>query len=101
MKGKGKLVLDRLETNKYVHYQLSLNDGKFKSEGKIMINSQGQEKTIVKWMDKNDLGYNPITRYTRLFFKQKLTPDLENSLKKLKKLCETASSNIKISPIQP
>ncbi|HNY06745.1 MAG TPA: SRPBCC family protein [Bacteroidales bacterium] len=101
MKGKGKLVLDKLETNKYVHYQLSINDGTFKSEGKITINSQGQEKTVVKWMDKNDLGYNPITRYTRLFFKQKLTPDLENSLKKLKKLCETASNNIKVSPIQP
>jgi len=89
-KGKGKLVLDRLVADKYIHYQLSLNDGAFKSEGEILIYSQGQGSTKVKWTDKNELGYNPITRYTRLFFKKKLTPDLENSLKKLKKLCETA-----------
>ena len=50
--------------------------------------SEDNGATMVSWQLETDLGNNPLSRLSGLFFNHLLGPDLESGLEKLKKLTE-------------
>ncbi len=85
--GHGEMVLTELIPGQLTGYDLSFDAGKYRSKGKIVIESQG-DSSKVSWLDEGDLGYNPINRYMGLFMDRMMGPDFEKGLAKLKTVAE-------------
>ena len=93
--GNGEMVLTEVLPGQLVGYDLAFQQGKYRSKGKIVIESQG-DSAKVSWIDEGDLGYNPINRYFGLFMGKMMGPDFEKGLAKLKKVAEERNSWPKI-----
>lgn len=81
--GNGEMVLSELVPGSLVAYDLMFDHGKYRSKGKIVIESQG-DSAKVSWLDEGDLGYNPVGRFMGLFMDRMMGPDFEKGLAKLK-----------------
>jgi effector-binding domain-containing protein len=86
--GNGEMVCTSLLPGQLVAYDLAFDNGKYRSKGKITIESQG-DSTNVSWIDEGDLGYNPVGRYMGLFMDRMMGPDFEKGLAKLKAVAES------------
>lgn len=84
--GKGAMTSTEYQPGKLLAYDLSFDEGKFESKGKITIETGDSCK--VTWIDEGDLGYNPISRYMGLLMDRMMGPDFEKGLAKLKKVAE-------------
>jgi len=84
--GEGTMTATDLIPGQLVAYDLSFNNGKYQSKGKVMIEEGDSCK--VSWTDEGDLGYNPLARYMGLFMEKMMGPDFEKGLAKLKKIAE-------------
>ncbi|MGA2822745.1 MAG: GyrI-like domain-containing protein [Bacteroidales bacterium] len=85
--GNGQMTLTQLIPGKLVGYDLSFQKGKYKSHGKLTIETMG-DSAKVSWIDEGKLGYNPISRYMGLFMGRMLAPDFDKGLAKLKNIVE-------------
>ena len=85
--GNGQMMLTQLVPGELVGYDISFQKGKYKSQGKLVIETTG-DSAKVSWIDEGDLGYNPISRYMGLFMGKMLTPDFDKGLAGLKKVVE-------------
>jgi effector-binding domain-containing protein len=72
-------------------YTLDMDNGKFRSLGKIRIESKGDSNKVT-WSHQGELGYNPVARYMGLFMDKMMAPDFEKGLTKLKKVAEERNS---------
>lgn len=88
--GEGTMTATDLVPGQLVAYDLSFNQGKYQSKGKVIIEEGDSCK--VSWTDEGDLGYNPLSRYMGLFMEKMMGPDFEKGLNKLKTLCEARKS---------
>lgn len=86
--GKGEMILTELEPPRLVAYDLAFDEGKYRSKGKLVIESQA-DSVKVSWFDEGDLGYNPISRYMGLLMDRMMGPDFEKGLAKLKTVAES------------
>jgi effector-binding domain-containing protein len=93
--GNGQMTLNQLIPNELVGYDLSFQKGKYKSKGKVILESKG-DSVKVTWSDDGNLGYNPLSRYMGLFMGRMLGPDFEKGLAKLKKVVEARNGWPKI-----
>jgi len=93
--GNGEMVLTQNIPAELISYDLSFDQGKYKSKGRIVIEAVGDSNKVV-WIDEGDLGYNPISRYMGLFMDRMMGPDFEKGLAKLKKVAEERNSWPKI-----
>jgi effector-binding domain-containing protein len=85
--GNGEMVLSELIPGQLVAYTLAFDGGKHTSEGRFIIENQG-DSVKVTWIDQGDLGNNPISRYMGLMMENMMGPDFENGLAKLKTVAE-------------
>ncbi len=85
--GDGQMTLTQLVPGELVGYDIAFHHGKYKSQGKIIIEATG-DSAKVSWIDEGDLGYNPISRYMGLFMGKMMTPEFDKGLAKLKKVVE-------------
>jgi effector-binding domain-containing protein len=83
----GEMVITELVPGALVAYDLSLDEGSYKSTGKIEISVE-QDSCKVTWNDEGDLGYNPLARYMGLFMDNMMGKDFEKGLAKLKSIAE-------------
>jgi effector-binding domain-containing protein len=93
--GNGEMTISEIMPDELIAYDLSFNEGKYQSKGKLVIEVQG-DSNKVSWFDEGDLGYNPISRYMGLFMDKMMGPDFEKGLAKLKKVAEERNSWPKI-----
>jgi effector-binding domain-containing protein len=84
--GNGAMTSTEYQPGKLLAYDLSFDEGKFMSKGKITI--EAGDSCKVTWTDEGDLGYNPISRYMGLLMDRMMGPDFEKGLAKLKKVAE-------------
>jgi len=84
--GEGTMTATELIPGQLVAYDLSFNNGKYQSKGKVVI--EAGDSCKVSWTDEGDLGYNPMARYMGLFMEKMMGPDFEKGLAKLKKIAE-------------
>ena len=85
--GQGEMTITNIIPDQLFVYDLAFNHGKYKSKGKIVIESQ-TDSVKVTWFDEGDLGYNPINRYFGLFMGKMMGPNFEKGLSKLKTVAE-------------
>ena len=85
--GNGQMTLTQLIPGELVAYDLSFQQGKYNSKGKLIIEAMG-DSTKVSWTDEGNLGYNPISRYMGLFMGKMMAPEFDKGLAKLKKVVE-------------
>ena len=93
--GNGEMTLTQLVPGELVGYDLAFQHGKYKSKGKITIETIG-DSSKVSWIDEGDLGYNPLARYMGLFMGKMLIPDFDKGLAKLKIIVEVRNGWPKI-----
>jgi effector-binding domain-containing protein len=84
--GEGTMTATELIPGQLVGYDLSFNQGKYQSKGKVTI--EPGDSCKVSWTDEGDLGYNPMARYMGLFMEKMMGPDFEKGLAKLKRITE-------------
>ncbi|MEI6174104.1 MAG: SRPBCC family protein [Bacteroidota bacterium] len=84
--GEGSMTSTEYQNGKLIAYNLSFQQGKYQSKGKITI--EDGDSCKVSWIDGGDLGYNPIARYMGLMMEKMMGPDFEKGLAKLKKVAE-------------
>jgi len=85
--GNGQMTLTQLVPGELVAYDLSFQQGKYNSKGKLIIEPVG-DSIKVSWTDEGNLGYNPISRYMGLFMGKMMSPEFDKGLAKLKKVVE-------------
>lgn len=85
--GSGQMTLTQLVPGELIGYDLSFQQGKYTSKGKLVIEAVG-DSNKVSWVDEGDLGYNPISRYFGLFMGKMMSPEFDKGLVKLKKVVE-------------
>jgi effector-binding domain-containing protein len=85
--GNGEMIVTEIIPDELIAYDLSFNEGKYQSKGKLVIEAKG-DSSKVSWFDEGDLGYNPISRFMGLFMDKMMGPDFEKGLSKLKKVAE-------------
>jgi len=93
--GNGEMLITEIVPDELIAYDLSFDNGKYQSKGKILIEAAG-DSNKVSWLDEGDLGYNPISRYMGLFMDKMMGPDFEKGLAKLKKVAEERTNWPKI-----
>ena len=74
--GNGQMTLTQLVPDALVAYDLSFQQGKYNSKGKLIIEAMG-DSTKVSWTDEGNLGYNPISRYMGLFMGKMMAPEFD------------------------
>lgn len=84
---KGELVLTKTVENSELNFELILEES-FKSNGKILLENNGNYKTTVKWIMEGNVGNNIPQRYFLLLAENFIAPDIESSLNGLKKMQE-------------
>jgi hypothetical protein len=89
-KKTGSGVMKVIEANPRtgVKYDLSFEQGKYKSVGAILFEAVGGA-TKITWADEGELARNPLSRYFGLLMDQMIGPDFETGLNNLKKKIET------------
>ena len=85
--GQGTLTITKSEPGKRVDYDLSFQQGKFKSTGAITIAPAG-EMLNVTWSNTGELGSNPINRYFGLMMDKMIGPDFQDGLRNLREMVE-------------
>ena len=85
--GSGTAVLTAADPQKGITFDLSIEEGKFKSIASIAMEPAG-DGTKVTWSNYGDLGWNPIARYFGLMFEKWIGPDYEEGLANLKRKLE-------------
>jgi uncharacterized protein YndB with AHSA1/START domain len=85
--GSGSMKIIKSEPNKLVETEVTLGEGKVKSNGTFLLNETGGGVKIT-WQDEGSLGFNPVARIFGLFYDKLLGPDYETGLQNLKKICE-------------
>lgn len=85
--GSGELVITELKPGELVAYDLMFDKGKYQSKGEILF-EQAADSLKVTWIDRGDLGYNPVARYMGLTMDRMMGPGFEQGLAKLKKVSE-------------
>jgi len=85
--GQGTLTITKSEPGKGIGYDLSFQQGKFKSTGTITIEPAGEGFNVI-WSNEGELGSNPINRYFGLMMDRMMGPDFETGLGNLKKRVE-------------
>jgi effector-binding domain-containing protein len=93
--GNGEMTITEILSDELIAYDLSFDNGKYQSKGKLVIEAEG-DSSKVSWIDEGDLGYNPIARYMGLFMDKMMGPDFEKGLAKLKKVAEVRNNWPKI-----
>jgi len=93
--GNGEMILSEVIPGQVVAYDLALDQGNYKSKGKIAMEVQ-DDSTKVTWIDEGDLGYNPFNRYMGLLMDRMMGPDFEKGLAKLKTVAESRADWPKI-----
>lgn len=91
----GEMTFTQLLPGELIAYDIAFQQGKYKSKGKITIESVG-DSCRVTWIDEGDLGNNPFSRYKGLFMGSWMNPDFDKGLSKLKIVAEKRSSWPKI-----
>jgi len=89
--GNGQMTATEYKPVSMFAYDLEFQHGKYKSKGKITIETAG-DSSKVSWIDEGDLGYNPVNRYFGLFMDKMLGPDFTKGMNKLKTVCEARAS---------
>lgn len=95
--GNGTMTSTEYQPSKLLAYDLTFQQGKYQSKGKITIEEGDSCK--VSWIDEGDLGYNPMSRYMGLFMGKMMGPDFEKGLLKLKKVAEERNNWPKIEEV--
>jgi Polyketide cyclase / dehydrase and lipid transport len=85
--GNGEMKITKIKPDELIAYDLSFNNGKYQSKGKVVIEAI-VDSNKVSWFDEGDLGYNPISRYMGLFMNKMMGQYFEKGLAKLKKVSE-------------
>ncbi len=96
--GNGEMTLTNVVQDQLVAYDLEFNHGKYRSKGKIVMESKG-DSSKVSWIDEGDLGYNPISRFMGLFMDRMMGPDFVKGLAKLKTVSESRAGWPKIEEV--
>lgn len=81
--GQGELKLTEASLTNGIAYDLSFEEGRYRSTGSIRLEEMGGA-VRVSWQNGGDLGKSPINRYAGLFMDSMLGPDLEQGLARLK-----------------
>ncbi len=85
--GNGMMTITESDPKTGVKYDLSFENGKYKSVGGLRFEPNG-DATQVTWMDDGELGANPVGRYFGLTMDHMIGPDFDQGLKKLKQKVE-------------
>ncbi len=85
--GSGTFTITAADPKTGVTYDLSFDQGKYKSKGALTFAAEGNG-TRVTWSDDGDVGMNPMGRYFSLMFDKMMGPDFEEGLNNLKKKAE-------------
>lgn len=96
--GVGEMVTSSLIPEQEIAYDLSFDNGAYRSKGKITIEKTG-DSCLVSWIDEGVLGYNPVSRYMGLLMDRMMGPDFEKGLAKLKTISEKRADWPKIEQI--
>jgi hypothetical protein len=88
--GNGVMKLMDAKSKKGVIYELSMNDGKSRSDGAIVL-EKVSEGTKVTWDDRGEVGGNLLGRYFVPFLDKMIGADFEAGLQKLKTCVEQAA----------
>jgi hypothetical protein len=85
--GRGTLKITRSEPDKSIGYNLDFENGKYVSNGAIMLEPTGESVTVI-WSNEGNLGWNPVSRFFGLFMDKMMGPDFEDGLRDLQKMVE-------------
>jgi hypothetical protein len=88
--GGGELTFTRSDPNWGIGYDMSFDDGKYRSQGTMEYKSAGGA-TEVTWVMRGDNGKNPFSRYFGLMMDPMVGPMFEDGLNRLKLVAETES----------
>lgn len=83
--GNGKMTYKSIQPSSEAIYTLKLNDWGMESEGKFMLEPDG-EKTKVTWTMTGDVGMNPISKFGLLMMDGYVGKDFEAGLENMKKM---------------
>ncbi len=89
--GSGQMEITDLEHNKKVVYSLYFPEFEMGSTGQFEIEPMGEEGTRVTWIDKGQVGNNPVERYFVLMMDDMIGPDFQKGLENLKTVSEHQS----------
>lgn len=92
--GEGSMILTKSDAVSGISYVINFNHGEMTSEG-FMAYEPVAEGTQVTWVDKMDLGSNPIKRYFGLLMDSMLGHDFDKGLAKLKQVVEASKLETK------
>jgi hypothetical protein len=85
--GAGSLKLTGADPSRGVTYDLDFDNGQFLSKGEIRMEPAGDQVKLT-WINRGDLGWNPINRYFGLMIDGVMGPDFETGLNNLKNKLE-------------
>jgi uncharacterized protein YndB with AHSA1/START domain len=86
--GSGNMEFTRVEPNRRVEYSLFFADFNMRSTGEFRLEPEGKA-TRVTWINRGDVGSNPLKHYLAASMERLVGPDFEGGLANLKKLAET------------
>lgn len=86
--GQGTMNITQAEPDKSIAYGLDFEHGKYVSQGRITIASEG-DQVMVTWVNEGKLGKNPIDRWFGLMMDSMMGPDFQAGLDKLKAKVES------------
>ncbi len=85
--GGGELTITRSDPDWGVGYDMSLDDGKYKSQATLEYKRAGSATEVV-WTMSGENGNNPFTRYFGLMMDPMVGPMFEDGLNRLKLAAE-------------
>jgi hypothetical protein len=86
--GQGEMTLTESDPQKGVKFNLSFEQGKYRSIGFFAFEPEG-DATKVTWGFDGDVSRNPLDRYFSLLMDKMVGPDFEEGLRNLKQKVET------------
>lgn len=85
--GSGSMELTRVEPNRRIEYSLFFPDFNMRSGGEFRLEPEGTG-TRVTWINRGDVGSNPLKHFLAVSMDRLVGPDFEAGLANLKTLAE-------------
>ncbi len=83
--GRGEVVLTESVPGKLVAYRVEVEEGALLYSGRFQLSAEGSG-TRIRWREKGDFGWNPLTRYAARFMRSSQARAMEGSMANLARL---------------
>lgn len=83
--GQGVFEFTNFQNEELIEFKISFENNSVTKSGKLLLSSITENKTKLKWVDYGENGWNPVHRIFGLFIDNFLGPDMEKSIKRIKK----------------